>query len=161
RAFVKGRPRIGTGGSRVKARARAGVYWSPLLVCWFCWFGVWASGVGPPPGMHMDRQEPPSVSRASVSGPRSSAIPSSVPGPPLARMKRLLRKNTQAIASTPLEFQLLGKTLLHAALVGAAAGLVGSLFVALVELVQRVLLEDLAGYEPLKAAGELLFDGSP
>jgi chloride channel protein, CIC family len=48
--------------------------------------------------------------------------------------------------------------LLHAALVGAAAGLVGSLFVAGLELVQRELLEGLTGYLPLKAAGELVFD---
>src|SRR5689334_10353359 len=114
---------------------------------------------------------PGSVGRASVTSPtsvggpasvgarlstgRMSAIPSSVPGPPRARMKRLLKKQSRVLTDTPLEFQLLGKTLLHAALVGAAAGLLGSLFVALVELVQRVVLEALSGYQPLKAAGEL------
>jgi CIC family chloride channel protein len=51
--------------------------------------------------------------------------------------------------------------LLHAALVGAAAGLAGSLFVAGLEVMQRFLLEGLTGYLPLKAAGELVMDGKP
>jgi CIC family chloride channel protein len=50
--------------------------------------------------------------------------------------------------------QLLGRVLLHAALVGAAAGLVGSLFVAGLELTQMIFLERLAGYLPLRADGE-------
>jgi CIC family chloride channel protein len=44
--------------------------------------------------------------------------------------------------------------LLHTALVGVAAGLIGSLFFAGVELVQRLVLEGVAGYVPLRAAGE-------
>lgn len=62
----------------------------------------------------------------------------------------------RALDATPLELRLLGRTLLHAALVGAAAGLVGSLFYAALEGVQRVLLEELAGYVPLRASGEEL-----
>jgi CIC family chloride channel protein len=50
--------------------------------------------------------------------------------------------------------QLVGRTLLRAALVGAAAGLVGSFFFAGVEIVQRVVLEYWCGYVPLGAAGE-------
>jgi CIC family chloride channel protein len=50
--------------------------------------------------------------------------------------------------------QILGRVLLHAALVGAAAGLVGSLFVAGLELTQIVFLEHLGGYLPLRADGE-------
>ena len=84
---------------------------------------------------------------------------SSVPGPTLRRMTRLLRKRSAAVTA-PLDFQILGRVLLHAALVGAAAGLVGSLFVALLEVVQRFLLEGLTGYLPLKAAGELVVDGA-
>ena len=57
-------------------------------------------------------------------------------------------------ARTPLEFQILGRVLLRAALVGAAAGLLGSLFFAGVEAVQRVTLEAAAGYMPLRASGE-------
>ena len=42
-----------------------------------------------------------------------------------------------------------------------AAGLIGSLFVAGLELTQRILLEGLTGYLPLKAAGELFDDTRP
>jgi CIC family chloride channel protein len=55
---------------------------------------------------------------------------------------------------SPVEFQLLGRMLLHSALVGAAAGLLGSLFFAGVEAVQRVCLEGWTGYLPLRAGGE-------
>jgi CIC family chloride channel protein len=57
-------------------------------------------------------------------------------------------------AGAPLEFQILGRVLLRAALVGASAGLLGSLFFAGLEAVQRVLLETWAGYIPLRAGGE-------
>jgi CIC family chloride channel protein len=59
-------------------------------------------------------------------------------------------------ARTPIEFQILGRVLLHAALVGAAAGLMGSLFFAAVEGVQRIALEGWTGYLPLRAGGERL-----
>lgn len=62
----------------------------------------------------------------------------------------------RALAAAPLELRLLGKMLLHAALVGAAAGLTGSLFFAALEGVQRLVLEDIAGYVPLRASGEEL-----
>lgn len=58
--------------------------------------------------------------------------------------------------SSPLELQLLGKMLLHAALVGAAAGLVGSLFFVSLEAAERLVLESVAGYSPLRAAGEAI-----
>ena len=54
----------------------------------------------------------------------------------------------------PLELQIVGRTLLHAALVGLVAGVVGSAFLAILNLVQGALLETLSGYEPLRAAGE-------
>jgi CIC family chloride channel protein len=57
-------------------------------------------------------------------------------------------------ARAPLELQIVGRVLLHSALVGAAAGLLGSLFFAGVEAVQRVTLEAWAGYVPLRASGE-------
>jgi CIC family chloride channel protein len=56
--------------------------------------------------------------------------------------------------ASPLDLRILGRTLLHAALVGAAAGLVGAAFFAGLELVQRVLLELICGYRPLRALGE-------
>src|SRR5687768_1569556 len=69
-----------------------------------------------------------------------------------------------AAAVPELEFRYLGRMLLHAALVGALTGLVGSLFFVALEIVQAFFLEDLAGYRPLKASGEALmpsFDASP
>ena len=54
----------------------------------------------------------------------------------------------------PVPVRLLGRALLLAALVGVAAGLVGSLFFLGVELVQSHVLEQGCGYVPLRAAGE-------
>ena len=56
--------------------------------------------------------------------------------------------------SNPLELHIVGRTLWHAALVGLAAGFVGTVFVAALDLVQRVVLEQGVGYTPLRAAGE-------
>jgi CIC family chloride channel protein len=71
----------------------------------------------------------------------------------LGGARSLFRKAVLA-ARPPPPMQLLGKTLLRAALVGVAAGLVGSFFFAGVELVQRLVLERWCGYVPLRAAGE-------
>ncbi|WP_248342346.1 chloride channel protein [Anaeromyxobacter paludicola] len=57
-------------------------------------------------------------------------------------------------AAPPLDLPILGRTLLHAALVGGAAGLVGAGFFASLEVAQRGLLAGLAGYAPLRAFGE-------
>ncbi|HMI94343.1 MAG TPA: chloride channel protein, partial [Polyangiales bacterium] len=56
--------------------------------------------------------------------------------------------------SSPLDLRIVGRTLLHAALVGLASGLVGAAFFAGVEYTQNLLLEGLAGYVPLRARGE-------
>lgn len=56
--------------------------------------------------------------------------------------------------ATPVDLRLVGRTLLHAALVGVAAGLMGAAFFAALELVQRLVLELFAGYRVLRAAGE-------
>ena len=63
--------------------------------------------------------------------------------------------------AAPLDLRLIGRTLLRAALVGAAAGLVGAGFFAGLEVVQRVLLELLAGYRPLRAYGETFLGEAP
>jgi CIC family chloride channel protein len=55
---------------------------------------------------------------------------------------------------SPLDLRIVGRTLLHAALVGLAAGAVGAAFFASVEYLQNLLLEGLAGYVPLRARGE-------
>jgi CIC family chloride channel protein len=78
--------------------------------------------------------------------------PSSLPRTAARRLTAL--RTLLGSTRTPLEFQILGRVLLRAALVGAAAGLLGSLFFAGVEAVQRVTLEGWAGYVPLRAGGE-------
>ncbi len=66
-------------------------------------------------------------------------------------------KNLIAFVTTsepPLELQIVGRTLLHAALVGLGAGAIACLFFYGSELLQYLLLERAAGYEPLRAQGE-------
>lgn len=66
-----------------------------------------------------------------------------------------------ALASaTPLDLRIVGRVVLHAALVGVAAGLVGAAFFAGLEYTQRLVLEELAGYMPLRAHGESFAGGS-
>jgi CIC family chloride channel protein len=57
-------------------------------------------------------------------------------------------------AEPPLELTIVGRTLIHAALVGLLAGVFGSAFLWVLEQVQHVLLDKLAGFVPLRAAGE-------
>jgi len=54
----------------------------------------------------------------------------------------------------PLDLRLVGRTVLHAVLVGIAAGFIGAAFFWAIEHIMLVLLEDLAGYRPLRAHGE-------
>jgi len=61
---------------------------------------------------------------------------------------RLLDENA------PLDLRIVGRTLLHAALVGVAAGIAGALFFAGLEYCQRLFLDELTGYTPLRADGE-------
>jgi CIC family chloride channel protein len=75
------------------------------------------------------------------------------PTRPAQRRLRVLKRLLGA-TPRPIELQILGRVLLHSALVGAAAGLLGSIFFAGVEGMQRVGLEELTGYVPLRAAGE-------
>jgi hypothetical protein len=65
------------------------------------------------------------------------------------------------VATPPLDLRLLGRTLLHAALVGLAAGLVGAGFFAGLEYTQNVLLGHFGGYTPLRAHGESLVGEGP
>ncbi|HVY49111.1 MAG TPA: chloride channel protein [Minicystis sp.] len=55
---------------------------------------------------------------------------------------------------SPLDLRIVGRTLIHAAFVGVAAGLVGVLFFGALEIVEGFLLGRLAGYERLRAYGE-------
>jgi chloride channel protein, CIC family len=61
--------------------------------------------------------------------------------------------------TAPLDLRLVGRTVLRAALVGAAAGLAGAAFFAALEYLQVFLLEYLVGYEPLRADGETFVSG--
>ena len=61
--------------------------------------------------------------------------------------------------TAPLDLRLVGRTLLRAALVGAAAGLAGAAFFAGLEYLQMFVLEYLVGYEPLRAEGETFAGG--
>src|ERR1051325_3097190 len=56
--------------------------------------------------------------------------------------------------AAPADLRIVRRMLLHAAIVGVAAGLMGAAFFAGLELVQRLILEDLGGYRPLRAHGE-------
>jgi CIC family chloride channel protein len=56
--------------------------------------------------------------------------------------------------TAPLDLRFVGRVLFHAALVGVIAGLIGAAFFAALEYLQGFLLEDLAGYRPLRAYGE-------
>jgi CIC family chloride channel protein len=58
------------------------------------------------------------------------------------------------LPETQLELRIVGRVLLHAAIVGVAAGLVGAAFFAALEAGQRLLLEGGAGYAVLRAGGE-------
>lgn len=96
----------------------------------------------------MSEPEPPTTSRR---------VP--VPTPVLRRLIQAFDK--EGALRAPMTLQLLGRTLLHSAAVGAAVGVVSVLFVLGLELVQYGVLETLAGYRPLRAAGETQtgFDG--
>src|SRR6185437_287746 len=82
----------------------------------------------------------------------SSAPTEQLQRPGIRRLRAL--KRLLGATPRPIELQILGRTLLHAALVGAAAGLIGSVFFAGVEAMQRIGMESLTGYVPLRAAGE-------
>jgi CIC family chloride channel protein len=73
-------------------------------------------------------------------------------GPAMRRLRAFRR--IVGGARAPIGFQILGRVLLHAALVGATAGLLGSFFFAGVEATQRIWLERWTGYVPLRAGGE-------
>ena len=83
------------------------------------------------------------------------------PGEPRRRRRAwtlrdaLLLPSVAADAS-PLDLGIVGRTLFHATLVGVAAGFVGAFFFAAVEVLQYLLLEEVAGYSVLRAHGETL-----
>jgi len=75
------------------------------------------------------------------------------PSPPRSLPSTLVR--------APIELRLVGRTVLHALAVGASAGAAGVVLVYALEHVQQLLLEDLCGYVPLRAAGDRLMGDAP
>jgi len=90
--------------------------------------------------------------------------PRLVQRPPQDRSAAVLRRRLGTLVRLGIgdrqqvAMQILGRVLLHAALVGAAAGLLGSLFVAGLELTQGIFLERVSGYLPLRAEGEQVIE---
>lgn len=69
--------------------------------------------------------------------------------------QRLFEQPVEAVIDrTPVDLRIVGRTLMHALVVGLAAGLVGVAFVLGLDALQRLLLENLVGYVPLRASGE-------
>ncbi|HEX9052848.1 MAG TPA: chloride channel protein [Anaeromyxobacter sp.] len=54
----------------------------------------------------------------------------------------------------PIDLRIVGRTLVHAGLVGLVAGVIGAGFFAALEVAQRLLLGLAAGFEPVRAHGE-------
>ncbi len=83
---------------------------------------------------------------------------------PTPVVKRALRRVGDVASwlrpSEPLELQIVGRTLMHAAAVGVCAGILGCLFFAGCEWLQHVLLAQLAGFEQLHAHGEHQVSGA-
>jgi len=72
-------------------------------------------------------------------------------------MKRVVGRDlltTILKEAAPADLRIVGRMLFHAAIVGVAAGLAGAAFFASLEVVQRLIMEDLGGYRPLRAHGE-------
>jgi len=110
----------------------------------------------------VDDPDPPPTSSDSPPPPRRASL--------AAAFRRLRRRSQErllggltlgsalGVATPPLDLRLVGRTLVHAALVGVGAGLVGAAFFVGLEYTQHALLGHLGGYTPLRAHGERLTD---
>jgi CIC family chloride channel protein len=99
--------------------------------------------------------------RRTLSGIRNAAVFTALRDADTKPPSKVTDKSTPlaaalGVVAPPLDLRILGRTLLHAALVGLAAGLVGAAFFAGLEYTQALLLERWAGYVPLRAHGEKL-----
>src|SRR5688572_16288442 len=74
----------------------------------------------------------------------------------IAMAPKPIRSVTAALRSD--EFRAIGRVVLHAIGVGLVVGLVACAFYALLAVAERLLLEGIAGYEPLRPAGEQAFE---
>jgi CIC family chloride channel protein len=83
------------------------------------------------------------------------------PAPSALRAPRARRALSSLLTdATPLDLRLIGRTLLHAALVGALAGMVAVLFFASLEVVEELVLGKIVGHSRLRAAGEKVMEVS-
>jgi chloride channel protein, CIC family len=73
----------------------------------------------------------------------------------LAQQRRRARLPLLFSDDGPLDLRIIGRALLQAAAVGVACGLLGALFLTLLDRTQHLVLVSLAGYQPLRAQGEL------
>lgn len=85
--------------------------------------------------------------------------PHQVVSSPRERGRRMMSMLFADSASVDLRF--VGRTLLHAALVGVCTGIVAVLFFGGLELVESLLLGQLVGYRRLRAQGEAVFGHLP
>src|SRR4051812_1577746 len=88
----------------------------------------------------------------STPPPSSHGRPSTLPQPALRRLTAMLDAGFVGRGAPTL--QMLGRVLLHAAAVGAAVGVASLVFVYSLGVTEHFVLERLAGYVPLRAAGE-------
>src|SRR6185437_6040155 len=77
-----------------------------------------------------------------ATGPHHRALMPAAPSPPRAR-RMLAALFTEA---APLDLRLIGRTLLHAAIVGVIAGILGVLFFTGLEVVESLVLGKVVGY---------------
>jgi chloride channel protein, CIC family len=102
------------------------------------------------------RTEPLVFPAEPQGAPPKTARPAATRTPlPKPRAKRVL--SALFVDVSPIDLRLVGRTLLHAAIVGAGAGAIAVIFFTLLELVDRGVLGHLAGYRALRAAGETFF----
>jgi CIC family chloride channel protein len=83
-------------------------------------------------------------------------MPAGAPPNPRGLFRPARRRALAALATvaTPLDLRLIGRTLLHSALVGALAGVMAVLFFTGLEVVEALLLDKLVGHTQLRAAGD-------
>ena len=109
----------------------------------------------PEPPTPEPHDEPPAAAPSEPSAQNPLMYATAAVFRPVRNLVQLLTPTDQ-----PLELQIVGRTLFHAALVGLGAGLLSVAFYAGSELLQFLMLERVAGYEPLRSAGDMVWGTS-
>lgn len=84
------------------------------------------------------------------------------PKPSATKTPLPVRRNQSLISAlmvdvSPIDMRLVGRTILHAVLVGIGAGMIAVVFYACLERMDRFVLGHISGYRALRASGESLF----